>query len=140
MLRNDYIQNYKDKSPFEIDNKYAQDDDNYMLNSYRPLAEKHIQNLPQKYLQKFVDDVLINKKLSYVLYTTNAKSEIKAMIKSKEVLQKNSVKTKQKPIQNNPNNIVVTRKKKETIAMIKEEADNYKANKNNHKQILTTKH
>jgi hypothetical protein len=49
----------------------------------------------------------------------------------------NSVRTKKKPINNNPNDIVINRKKKETIALIKDEADTYKNQKNKVKEFLT---
>jgi hypothetical protein len=140
MLRNDYILKYKEKNQFESDNKYAQDDDNFILNSYRPLSEKSITSLPSKHLQNFVDEVLSNKKLSTVLYSSNAKSEIKILEKSNEFMAKNGVKLRRKQLQNNnPNDIVINRKKKETIAQMKTETSQYKTKRNQEKRLLTDK-
>lgn len=139
MLRNDYLYKYKEKSQYEAESKYAQDDDNYLLQSYRPLSEKSLTKIPKDSLRHLVDEVLNNKMISTVLFSTNARSEIKLTERSKRFMQLNSIKTREKKITNNPNDIVINRKKKEEIINIKNETDRFKDNKNKHKQELTDK-
>lgn len=140
MLRHNYIYKFKNKNPFDIEHRIAQDEDNYILKNYRPLSEKTISSLPQEYLETFVDEILTNKKVSSVLYSTAAKSEINLLLKSKEYFENNSVKWKNKKTSNNnPSDIVLNRKKKETIQSIKNEADKFKFDKSKQLEILNEK-
>ena len=85
MLRNSYINKYKEKSKYDPDDKFLKEDEEYLLKNIRPLPERTIRNLPQRKLNQFVEDVMTNQKVTYVLYSTNAKNEINKYIKSKEV-------------------------------------------------------
>ena len=141
MLRNDYFSDYKEKNKFELENKYADDDDNYILKKHKPLADKAIAELPPHHLKRFVDEILTSKKVSKLLYASNASKEINLLTKSVEVLKKNGIRVnnKETPIKNNPIDIVMNRKKKEIIEMIKGEASQYKEGLNKQKNILNEK-
>src|SRR5689334_10514909 len=122
MLRNNYVYKYRNRNQFEAENKYAQDDDNFILKSNRPLNDKAISELPSKHLQTFVDEILTNKKVSNLLYSSNAKSEIKMLVKSNDFMKANRIKSHRKQHKNNPMDIVKNRNRNETIALIKTEA------------------
>ena len=83
MLRNSYINKYKEKSKYDPDDKFLKEDEEYLLKNIRPIPERTIRTLPPKKLNKFVEDVMTNKKVTYVLYSSNADNEINKYIKSK---------------------------------------------------------
>jgi hypothetical protein len=138
MLRNEYLHKYKDKSKYEYENKYANDDDNLLLKSYRPISNVLISSLQSTKLQNFVDDLLTNKRVSQVLYSTNAKSEIDKYIKSNQVMELNSVKIRKKSVHSHPSDFVKNRHKKEAIGQIKGEVENFKRNKSRDKKQFET--
>lgn len=137
MIRNEYLNKFREKDKFDAEIRYAQDDDNYLLKSYRPLSEKALEKVNQNKLETFVDDLLDNKKLSQLLFSSNAKSEIRLMQKSNEFMLRNGIKKKVVKIKNTPNDIVVNRKKKEMIAYISGETDVFKENRNDYWKMLT---
>jgi hypothetical protein len=140
MLRNNYTFKYKEKNKFEMDSKYR-DDDNCILQSYRPLSEKAIEKLPNKHLHKFVDSVLTSKKIGNILFSTNAEKEINLMTKSNEVMKMNMTKIASKPsiVNINPMDIFKNRNKKETIMQITKETDFFKKRRDTSKNELEKK-
>ncbi len=139
MLRNSYINKYKEKSKYDPDDKFLKEDEEYLLKNIRPLPERTIRNLPQRKLNQFVEDVMTNQKVTYVLYSTNAKNEIHKYIKSKEVLEKNSTKSKVKKSKNEPSDIVKRRIRREAFGQIKQAVDEFQAAKKQKKEELTAK-
>ena len=139
MLRNSYINKYKEKSKYDPDDKFLKEDEEYLLKNIRPLPERTIRNLPQRKLNQFVEDVMTNQKVTYVLYSTNAKNEIHKYIKSKEVLEQNSTKSKVKKSKNEPSDIVKRRIRREAFGQIKQAVDEFQAAKKQKKEELTAK-
>ena len=88
MLRQYYLNKYKDKPKFGME-KFIKDDEEYLLNQSRPIKERFIGSLSQEKVNKFIDDVLTNKEITSVLYDSNAKIEINKYLKNKKnILQK----------------------------------------------------
>ena len=54
MLRNSYMKKYKEKGPYDLEEKYLKDDDVYIINSYRPNNEKNISLFKSSYLIFFL--------------------------------------------------------------------------------------
>ena len=57
MLRQCYMNKYKEKSKFD-DDRFIKEDDEYLLKEMRPVRPNVIRKLPKKKLDKFIDDVL----------------------------------------------------------------------------------
>jgi hypothetical protein len=124
MLRNSYLNKFKDKSQNEFDQKFT-DDDLYVLMQNRPLNEKKIKDLPKYSMDKFVHDILTNKKVSNLMYFTNAEKEIELVKKEDRFMKANTIKVNRKSSIvniNSPLDIVRNRDKRETIAKIADEA------------------
>jgi hypothetical protein len=131
MLRNSFLKSLLNEGKNSNDYKYANEDENYMLNINRPLSEKSIMDLPSNKLDIFVDQILSNKSVSQILYSSTANSEINILKKTNEKMINSKKKIKQKIQENNPNDIVINRKKKEMIEEIKHEIEAYKQNQIN---------
>ena len=89
MLRNNYILPYKSKnisSLYNQENTYTQQDDNYKLFLHRPLMQSQIKKVAQEKLYKFIDNIMCNKKINNLLYSSNAKKIAKYYIKHKKFL------------------------------------------------------
>jgi hypothetical protein len=141
MLRNSYLNKFKDKSQNEYDQKFT-DDDLYVLLQNRPLNEKKIKDLAQSSMDKFVDDILTNKKVSNLMYFTNAGKEIELVKKENRFMKLNTVKVNRKNSFvniNSPLDIVRNRDKKETIAKIADEAKKEKEERHIKAQELEAK-
>ena len=98
MLRQNYLNKYKEKSQFSID-RFLKEDEEYILNESRPIKESSIRNLDNKKMDKFIENILTDKDLTSILYSTNAKKEIKSYLKSKKkfrIDEKNKKKQKRK--------------------------------------------
>ena len=98
MLRQNYLNKYKEKSQFSID-RFLKEDEEYILNESRPIKESSIRNLDNKKMDKFIENILTDKDLTSILYSTNAKKEIKSYLKSKknfELMRKTKKKQKRK--------------------------------------------
>ena len=83
MLRQNYMNKYKEKSLNSIE-RFLKEDEEYILNESRPIKESSIKNLDNKKMDKFIENVLTDKDLTSILYSTNAKIEIKSYFKSKK--------------------------------------------------------
>ena len=90
MLRNSYIENYNPKSSkakfMEREIALFHTDLNKIINSQRPITAKSIQRLPKKSFPIFIDDIMCNNEVNTLLYSTNAKKEIKFYLKQKNSL------------------------------------------------------
>jgi hypothetical protein len=140
MLKLKDLEKYKKKSQNEVDPKYMKDDDNYILNSHRPIKDEKINELPTEDLHKFVDDVLRSKSINKIMYSSNSKAEINLLIKSTEFTKSSLGNLKKSNFHtNDPIDIVKIRNKKETIAQINEEINNNKLEKIQEKEFLEKK-
>jgi hypothetical protein len=122
MLRNSFlIETFKDGKNKEY--KYADEDENYMVNINRPITEKALADLPSSKMDKLIDKILTDRKISNVLYNSVAIKEINNIKKSNQKLIQLTKKPEKKRIitENNPSDIVNNRKKKEMIEEIKQE-------------------
>jgi len=91
-------------------------------------------DLPSSQLDTFIDRILNNKSVSEVLFSSTATSEINKLKKDNEKMINSKLEQKKQVIENNPNDIVINRKKKEMIEDIKLDIHHYKQN-----QILDLK-
>ena len=91
MLRQNFMNKYKEKSLYDKD-RFLKEDEEYILNESRPIKESSIKGLDDKKMDRFIENVLTDKDLTSILYSTNAKVEIKSYLKAKknfEFLRKN---------------------------------------------------
>mgnify|MGYP006873124009 CR=1 FL=1 len=73
---------YKEKSKFDED-RFLKEDEEYLLKESRPVKNAAIRRLNKNIMNHFIDDILTNKKLTSVLYPSNATIEIKTYLKTK---------------------------------------------------------
>ena len=85
MLRQNYMNKYKEKSLFD-EERFLKEDEEYLLKESRPIEESSIKNLNQKKMNQFIEDVLTDKKMTSVLFSTGSKLEIKSYLKAKKKL------------------------------------------------------
>ena len=78
------MKKYKEKSLFD-EERFLKDDDEYLLKETRPIKESYIKHLNPKKMDKFIEDVLTDKKLTSILYSAGSKIEIKSYLKSKKI-------------------------------------------------------
>jgi hypothetical protein len=140
MIRIKNLEKYKKKSQHELDLKYMRDDDNYILDSHRPIKEEKINELSSVDLHNFVDDVLSSRSINKVLFSSNSRAEINLLIKSTEFTKSSlgNLKKSYNP-KYDPTDIVKNRNKKETVAQINEEINNEKLEKIQVKEFLENK-
>jgi hypothetical protein len=134
MLRNSFLKSMINEGKTTSEYKYVNEDENYMLRVNRPLSEKSIMDLPSSKLDTFIDRILTNKSVSEVLFSSTATSEINKLKKANEKMINSKLEQKKPVLENNPNDIVINRKKKEMIKDIKLDIHYYKQN-----QILDLK-
>ena len=128
---------YKEKSKFD-EERFLKEDEGYLLKESRPLKINSINRLNKEKMYQFIEDVLTNKKLTSVLYASNAKIEIKTYIKTKKNFyrKKDEIEKKRKE-KNEPSSVVKKRSRKEAYLQMREEIDNYNYNKKKYKRSLT---
>ena len=137
MLRQSYLNRYKEKSKFDED-KFLKEDEGYLLKESRPLKGSSISRLNKEKMLQFIEDVLTNKKLTSVLYASNAKIEIKTYIKTKKnFYRKKDELEKKRKEKNEPSSVVKKRSRKEAYIQMREEIDNFNYNKLKYKRSLT---
>ena len=137
MLRQNYMNKYKEKSLFSIE-RFLKEDEEYILNESRPIKESSIKGLDNKKMDKFIENVLTDKDLTSILYSTNAKIEIKSYLKTKknfEFLRKTK-KNKIAKEKKETNLIFKKRFIKEAYNQMRSEIESYKTNQINQQNIL----
>lgn len=137
MLRQNYLNKYKDKTIFD-EERFLKEDEGYLLKESRPVKEYAIRRLNKDKMYQFIEDVLTNKKLTSVLYASNAKIEIKTYIKTKKNFyrKKDEIEKKRKE-KNEPSSVVKKRSRKEAYLQMREEINNFNNNKQRYKRSLT---
>ena len=137
MLRQSYMNRYKEKSKFD-EEKFLKEDEGYLLKEFRPIKGNAINRLNKEKMSQFIEDVLTNKKLTSVLYASNAKIEIKTYLKTKKNFYRKQDEIERKiKEKNKPSSVVKKRSRKEAYLQMREEIDNYKYNKMKYKRSLT---
>ena len=141
MLRNSYLLKYSKKlKTTEFDEQILKEDGEYILNNNRPLSQYKISRLPKKKLFSFMEDFLTNKKVTRLLYTTNAEKEINHFLHSTQVVKKNTnIKKPKPPPKDKASSIVKNRERNAQISRIRKEIDDYKLNKFQKKEEFSTK-
>ena len=88
MLRNSYFEQYQHllnkNSQLENEMEFYHTDLNRLIYFQRPISSIRIKNLPSKVLPIFIDDVMCDKDVNSLLYSSNAKKEKYFYIKQKK--------------------------------------------------------
>ena len=124
MLRQCYMNKYKEKSKFD-DDRFIKEDDEYLLKEMRPVRPNVIRKLPKKKLDKFIDDVLTDRYFTTILYDSNANSEIKNYFKIKKSLEQINEKNDSKK-EKNEKKTALEKKNNESYHSFKNESFNEK--------------
>jgi hypothetical protein len=89
-------------------------------------------------MDQFIEDILTNKKLTSVLYPSNAKIEKKTYFETKKNFYHKSDEIKRRRKEKNePSSVVKKRIRREAYLQMREEIDNYNYNKQRYKRSLT---
>ena len=113
---------YKEKSKYE-DDRFIKEDEEYLLKEMRPVKENAIKNLPKQKLDKFIDDILTNRRITNILYASNSTAEIKNFYKIKKSLESKIEKTETKKEKNEPSSVVKKRSRREAYNQMRLEVD-----------------
>ena len=137
MLRQKFLNKYKEKSRFGED-RFSKEDEGFLLNQNRPIRANFLQSLKQEKIYKLIEDVMTNKKLTSVLYASNAKLEIKTYNKiTKNFYRKKDEIAKKLKEKNEPSSVVKKRSRKEAYIKMRDEISKFKINKERYKRSLT---
>lgn len=136
MLRQKYMNKYKEKSLYD-ETRFLKEDDEYLLKESRPVKETFIRKLNPKKMNQFIDDILTDKKLTSILYATNADIEIKTYKKSKQNFESLKLEEERRRRLKNENiSIVKKRNRREAYYQMRNEIDNYKINQLNYHEMM----
>ena len=86
MIKNSFWKNFKLKTER---NYNPEKDEKNIMNLVRPLSLKNIKNLRYGKLQIFIDDIISNKKVNNLLFSTNAKKELQFFYRQQNAVLKN---------------------------------------------------
>ena len=136
MIRQKFMNKYKEKSLFD-EERFLKEDEEYLLKESRPVEESSIKKLNTKEMNKFIEDVLTDKKLTSILYNTGSKIEIKNYLKTKKNFE-NLIKEKEriKKKRNDADTIIKKKNRKEAYFQMRSEIDNYRINQENYQSML----
>ena len=109
MLRQNFLNKYREKSKYR-DERFSEENESFLLKQNRPIKSNFLQSLKKEKVYKLIEDVLTNKKVTSVLYASNAKIEIKSYNKIKQNFYKKKDEIEKKLKQKNRPSSVVTRK------------------------------
>ena len=136
MLRQGYMNKYKIKSKFDNE-RFQKEDEGYLLKLTRPVKESSIRALSKEKMDKFMEDILTNKKMTTILYDSNAKIEIKSSLKLiKNFRQQNEKYKKSLKEKLEPGSVVKRRSRKEAYNQMRTEINNYESKKEQYKKNL----
>ena len=137
MLRQNFLNKYREKSKYR-DERFSEENESFLLKQNRPIKSNFLQSLKKEKVYKLIEDVLTNKKVTSVLYASNAKIEIKSYNKIKQNFYKKKDEIEKKLKQKNRPSSVVTRKgRNEAYLKMKNEIIKFKLDKEKHKRFLT---
>lgn len=137
MLRVSYMDKYREKTKFDA-LRFLKQDDDYMLKQNLILPENLIRKLPREKLDRFIDDILTDKKTSQVLFDSIAEREIKLFQKERKKFENNKEELeKLRKLREEPSNVVKKRSRREAFLQMRSEIDakNYE---NERKKITLT--
>lgn len=127
---------YKIKSKYDSE-RFQKEDEGYLLKLSRPVKESSIRALSKEKMNKFMDDILTNKKMTTILYDSNAIIEIKSSLKLiKNFKQQDEKYKKTLKEKLETGSVVKRRSRKEAYVQMKTEINNFEANKEKIKNNL----
>ena len=90
MLRNSYLESYiKEKKKIsEYEKDMLIHDGNHILQQQRPLSIRGIRKLPENMLSTFVNDIMCNKKMGYLLYPATFPKHVALYLKQQNYVYK----------------------------------------------------
>ena len=136
MLRQGFMNKYRIKSKFDNE-RFQKEDEGYLLKLTRPVKESSIKSLSNEKMNKFMEDVLTNKKMTKILYDSNAKIEIKTSLKLiKNFRKQNEKYQKTQKEKLEPGSVVKRRSRKEAYIQMRTEINKFRANKEKYKKNL----
>jgi hypothetical protein len=121
---------YKVKSKYDID-RFKKEDDEYLLKLTRPIKPSSIKSLSKEKMYKFIEDVMKNKKMTSILYDTNAQKEINSTSRAMKNCERQNIKKNLKKSLE-PVSVVKKKRRKEAYYQMRTEITNYEANKKNY--------
>ena len=124
MLRQKDVKKYKKKSKYE-QILYLSKDGEYLLKNERPIKDNLIKTINQEKVTKFIDDILINKKISRQLFRSNSDFEINHYLSLKDRFFTHKSPLKKKV----EDNITVKQIKKQACIDMKRTINNFKKNR-----------
>ena len=138
MLRQGFMLKYRTKSKFDSE-RFQKEDEGYLLKLTRPIKSNAIKSLSKEKLNKFIEDVLTNRKITTILYDSNADIEIKSslkLIKNFQVQNNKYLKLQQEKMESS---VVKKRSRKEAYVQMRTEIDEFENKKNRYiKNLLRT--
>ena len=139
MLRQSFLNKYKEKSRYGED-RFSKEDEGYLLNQNRPIKYNFMHSLKKEKTDKFIEDVLSNKRLTTVLYATNADIEIKTFKKiNNNFIRRRDELERKLRAKNEPSSVVKRRSRNEAYLKMRNEISNFKINKEKYRRTLTQK-
>ena len=136
MLRQGFMNKYRIKSKYDNE-RFKKEDEGYLLKLTRPVKESSIKALSGEKMNKFMNDILTNKKMTTILYDSNAKIEIKSSQKLINNFKRQDEKYKLNQKEKlEPCSVVKRRSRKEAYIQMRTEIDNFEANKRKYKNNL----
>ena len=131
MLRQGYMNRYKVKTKYDID-RFKKEDEEYLLKLTRPVKPATIKSLSKEKMNKFIEDVMSNKKMTTILYDSNAQKEIKSCSKSIKNCERQNGKLRNLKKSLEPVSVVKKRSRKEAYYQMRTEINNFEKNKKNY--------
>ena len=121
MLRQKDVKKYKKKSKYD-QLLFLRKDGEYLLKNERPIKDNLIKTMNQKKVPDFIEDILVNKKITHLLFRSNSDFEINYYINTK-----NKFFTHKTPlIIQHKDNITLKQVKKQTCSEIKQRINIFK--------------
>ena len=137
MIRQSFLNKYKEKSKYG-EERFAREDEGFLLKQNRPLRSNFINHIKKEKVNQFIEDVLSNKRITSVLYASNADIEIKTYNQiKKNFFRKKDELERQLKAKNEPSSVVKRRNQREAYIKIKKEISNFRISKEKYKRSLT---
>ena len=121
MLRQKDVNKYKKRSKYEQLLSLSKDG-RFFLKNERPIKDNLIKTINQEKVTKFIDDILVNKKITHLLFRSNSNFEINYYLNTK-----NKFFTHKTPlVTKNKDNITVKQIKKQACLDMKNDINSFK--------------
>ena len=128
MLRQGFMLKYRPKSKYDSE-RFQKEDEGYLLKLTRPIKNSSIKSLSNEKLNKFVEDILTNRKMTKILYDSNAKIEIKSSLKLIKNFRIQIDKYDKMKAEKIESSVVKKRSRKEAYTQMRTEIDEFENKK-----------